>query len=174
MSLCSFWFTAVIQVQKSNKRLRTLEDYYTPTWTWLDYTSVAKKCILGVGWQFLILNGLFHPKRTWCLPGWWAVVSSYEFLTFRLHLWKESSEVLLELLFTSETAVEAAPLKMTATYAGETSGTHNLRPRLTSSEDTMYIDAGRESLNQYIFHTKFINLYHYEFLRGKIWFSIEL
>ena len=31
------------------------------------------------------------------------------------------------------------PLKMPATDAGETSGTHNLRPRTTSPEDTMYI-----------------------------------
>ena len=35
--------------------------------------------------------------------------------------------------------VEAAPLKMPATDAGETSGTHDLRPRPTSPEDTMYI-----------------------------------
>ena len=48
----------------------------------------------------------------------------------------------------SETAVEAAPLKMPATDAGETSGTHNLRPRPTSPEDSMYIAAGRESLKQ--------------------------
>ena len=38
---------------------------------------------------------------------------------------------------------------MPATVAGKTSGTRNLRPRPTSPEDTMYIDAGRESLNQY-------------------------
>jgi hypothetical protein len=38
---------------------------------------------------------------------------------------------------------------MPATDAGETSGTYNLRPRPTSPEDTIYIDAGRESLNQY-------------------------
>jgi len=42
---------------------------------------------------------------------------------------------------------------MPATDADETSGTHNLRPRPTSLEDTMYIDAGRESLNQYTLMT---------------------
>ena len=40
-----------------------------------------------------------------------------------------------------EMSSETAPLKMPATDAGETSGTHNLSP-----EETMYIDAGRESL----------------------------
>ena len=37
----------------------------------------------------------FHCQRqcTWCLQGWWAVVSGYKFLTFRLHLWQTSSGV---------------------------------------------------------------------------------
>ena len=39
-------------------------------------------------------------------------------------------------------------LKMPATDAGETSGICNLRPWPTSPEDTIYIDAGSESLNQ--------------------------
>ena len=39
---------------------------------------------------------------------------------------------------------------MPATDVGETSGSHNLKPWPTSPEDTMYIDAGLESLNQYI------------------------
>ena len=37
-----------------------------------------------------------NQQRTyciWCPPGWWAVVSGYEFLKFRLHLWQPSSEV---------------------------------------------------------------------------------
>ena len=41
------------------------------------------------------------------------------------------------------------PLKMPATDAGETSRTRNPRPRPSSPEDTIYIDAGREGLNQY-------------------------
>ena len=53
----------------------------------------------------------------------------YEFLKFHLHLWQASSEV-------------------ATTDAGETSGTHNLRPWPNSPEDTMYIDASRENLNQ--------------------------
>ena len=62
-----------------------------------------------------------------------------------------------------KTAVEAAPLKMAATDVGKTSGTHNLRPRPTSPEDTLYIDAGRESLNQYITNicSVFISIYKY-------------
>ena len=28
-----------------------------------------------------------------CIPGWWAVVSDYKFLTFCLHLWQASSEM---------------------------------------------------------------------------------
>ena len=36
---------------------------------------------------------------------------------------------------------------MPTTDAVETSGTHNLRPRPTSPEDTIYIDTGRESLD---------------------------
>ena len=39
---------------------------------------------------------------------------------------------------------------MPATDAGETSGIRNLRPQPTSPEDNMYIDTGRENLNQYI------------------------
>ena len=39
---------------------------------------------------------------------------------------------------------------MPATDASETSGIRNLRPRPISPEDTMYIDACRESLNQHI------------------------
>ena len=54
-----------------------------------------------------------------CLPGWWAVVSDYEFLTFGLHLRQATSEV-----------------------------AHNQRSRPTSPEDTIYIDTGCESLNQ--------------------------
>jgi len=40
------------------------------------------------------------------------------------------------------------PPKMPATEAGETSGIYNLRPQPNNPEDTIYIDAGLESLNQ--------------------------
>ena len=52
---------------------------------------------------------------------------------------------------------------MLATDAGETTGTHNLRPQPTSPEDNVCIDAGHESLNQYndIIHK--IPLMHYTF-----------
>ena len=46
-----------------------------------------------------------------------------------------------------------------ASDAGETSGNHSLRPRPTSPEDTMYIDAGRESFNQYILRRKVFLFY---------------
>ena len=51
------------------------------------------------------------------------------------------------------------PLKMPDKDAGDTSGIHNLRPQPTSREDTIYIDAGHESLNQYIqrLHGKEVN-----------------
>ena len=60
---------------------------------------------------------------------------------------------------------------MPARNAGETSGTRNLRARPTSLEDTMYIDAGRESLNQYkhfnvhqeIFSPVRVNPYFYRY-----------
>ena len=45
------------------------------------------------------------------------------------------------------------------TDADEKSGICNLRPRPTGSEDTIYIDAGRESLNQYIFYTLLTLIY---------------
>ena len=48
-----------------------------------------------------------------------------------------------------EARVEQPPLKMPATDAGETPGICNLRPRPTSPEDTIYIDARLESLDQY-------------------------
>ena len=56
------------------------------------------------------------------------------------------SAIFFGLFWTSETAVEAAPLKTPAIDAGETSGIHNMRSRPTSPEETMYIDAGRENL----------------------------
>ena len=71
--------------------------------------------------------------------GSWAVVSGCKFLTFRLlcggHLQKQF--------------LKQPPLKMPATDAGETSGIYSLRSRPTSLEDTLHVDAGRESLNQY-------------------------
>ena len=51
---------------------------------------------------------------------------------------------------TSVASVEAEPLKMPATDAGETLGICSLRPWPTRYEDTIYIDSGHESLNQYI------------------------
>ena len=49
--------------------------------------------------------------------GWWAVVSGYKFLTFRLHLWQTSSEV------------AASTVASEVLY---------LRPWPTISEDTIY------------------------------------
>ena len=48
----------------------------------------------------------------WCLPGWWAVVSGYKFLTIRCFRKKQ---------------LKQPPLKMPATDAAETSGICNLR-----------------------------------------------
>ena len=56
------------------------------------------------GWQWLwndfrnfdnIYNSIMKKTDTciWCLQGWWAMVSGYEFLTYRLQLWQASSEV---------------------------------------------------------------------------------
>jgi hypothetical protein len=42
------------------------------------------------------------------------------------------------------------PDVLPATDACETSGIRNLRPRPTCPEDSIYIDVGRESFNQYI------------------------
>ena len=61
--------------------------------------------------------------------------SGYEFLTFRLHFRKKQ--------------LKQPSLTMPATDAGETSGIRNLRQRPISLEDTIYNDAGNESLNQY-------------------------
>jgi hypothetical protein len=50
---------------------------------------------------------------------------------------------------------------MPATDAGETSGICNLRPQPISPEDTIYIDACRESLKQYINMNLFVKIVYY-------------
>jgi hypothetical protein len=60
------------------------------------------------------------------------------------------------------------PLKMPAKDAGETSGTHDLRQQPISPEDTMYIDTGRESLNQYIPTQHFIRRRFFKLKKVKI------
>ena len=85
-----------------------------------------------------------------------------------MHLWQASSEVAASTIFSEVMKVGFLlrtysagdlPAAVLATDVGETSGPHNLRPRPTSPEDTMYIDSGRESLNQYtvilVFHSKY-------------------
>ena len=54
------------------------------------------------GWErFCIKNNIkciglgFHGRHQRCLPGWWAMVSGYKFLTIRLHL----QRWLLQMLF---------------------------------------------------------------------------
>ena len=39
----------------------------------------------------LLINDIL--SCIWRFPGFWAVVSGYKFLMFRLHLWQASSEV---------------------------------------------------------------------------------
>jgi hypothetical protein len=90
------------------------------------------------------------------------VVSDYKFLTFRLHLGQVkhqdvcnvtdtiSTETTANLQALQKQRLKQPPLKIPAIDVGKTSGIYNLTPWSTNLEDTKYIYAGCESLNQYM------------------------
>jgi hypothetical protein len=117
---------------------------------WWGVVSVLLLCLPGVT-LVVVLPGLWLVDiLSLAMPDWLPI---FLFLSAGPRHYKYTRKK--PTFITSETAVEAAPLKMPGTDAGETSGTHNLRLRPASPEDTMYINAGRESLNQE--YNKYLN-----------------